>query len=40
MKDAICPGIKLVHVNVDQMLVFVTIKNVVIMINEDAEAKN
>ena len=40
MKRGIYNSMKLVNVNVDQMLVFVIIKNVGIMISVDVNVKN
>ena len=40
MKQDMCFGLRLVHVNVDQMQVFVIINNVGIMKNADVNDKN
>ena len=40
MKHIICHVKRLVHVNVDQMQVFVMINIIAIMINADANVKN
>ena len=40
MKRAMCFGMGVMHVNVDQMQVFVMIVNVEIMINPDVNAKS
>ena len=40
MKRAICLGMKLLRVNVDQMQLFVMIDGIRVMINADVNVKN